>query len=75
MTDEFIKQLEKDIESPEFALADKILKLMDDGKTRYMDEIADELNVSFAVVVEVVNVLREQDKLFVDTDKEKENII
>lgn len=56
MVDEFIRQLEKDIKSPEFGLADKILKLMDDGKTRYVDEIASILDVDFVVVMDVIDV-------------------
>lgn len=64
MPDNFIEQLEKDISSPRFALADKMLELMSDGKTRYSDEIASILNVDIIDVIEVFNILREEGKLY-----------
>ncbi len=69
MTDEFIKQWEKDINSPLFGLADKILDLMNDGKTRYVDQIAERLDVDFMEALEVCGVLLEQGKLYQDIEK------
>lgn len=69
MANEFIKQWEKDIQSPCFGLADKMLELMSDGKTRYVDQIADILEVSFMDALEVFQFLHKEGKLYQNAKK------
>ena len=46
-----------------------MLSITSDGKTRYADEIADELNVDIEAVIKAFNGLKEENKLFIDGDK------
>lgn len=64
----FLEQLEKDVNSPEFALADKMLKLMSDGKMRYIGDVADILDVGYFKALEVFRVLQKQGKLHIDNE-------
>ena len=47
----------------------EMLSLLSDGKTRYIDEIAEELNLDFIDVMEAFNQLQEEEKLFIDENK------
>lgn len=50
-------------------IKEEIVVLMSDGKTRYFDEIAAELKLDIADVVEAFKQLQEEGKLFVDGNK------
>ncbi len=47
----------------------EVLSLLSDGKTKYIDEIAEELNLDFIDVTDAFNQLQEEGKLFIDENK------
>ncbi len=47
----------------------EVLSLLSDGKTKYIDEIAEELNLDFMDVIDAFNQLQEEGKLFIDENK------
>jgi hypothetical protein len=47
----------------------EVLSLLSDGKTKYIDEIAEKLNLDFIDVTDAFNQLQEEGKLFIDENK------
>lgn len=55
-------------EFPREVLKRKMLDLMNDGKTRWADEIATKLEADIVAVIEAFRELEVENKLFIDSD-------
>ncbi len=58
-------------EFPREVLKKKILEIMSDGKTRWIDEISTKLSADFIDVLKAFKELEAEDKLFIDSDMMK----